>query len=68
MEQWEVRPNIPLVLIGYSKGTSDILQFLVDFPGHASRVDAVVSIAGSVGGSPLAESFEGLYEVRGQGH
>ena len=63
VEQWQVRPDLPLVLIGYSKGTSDILQFLVDFPGHASRVDAVVSIAGSVGGSPLAESFEGLYEL-----
>ncbi len=62
MEQWPVRPDIPLVLVGYSKGTSDILQFLVDFPGHAGQVDAVVSVAGSVGGSPLADTFDELYK------
>jgi pimeloyl-ACP methyl ester carboxylesterase len=43
-----------LVLIGYSKGTSDILRFLVDYPGLADNVVAVVSIAGAVGGSPLS--------------
>ena len=63
LEQWPVQPGLPLVLIGYSKGTSDILQFLVDFPDAASRVDAVVSIAGSVGGSPLADTFDGLYDL-----
>jgi dienelactone hydrolase len=63
LQQWPVQPDVPLVLIGYSKGTSDILQFLVDFPGPASRVDAVVSIAGSVGGSPLADTFDGLYDL-----
>ena len=62
LEGWPVRPGAPLVLIGYSKGTSDILQFLVDFPEAAQQVDAVVSIAGSVGGSPMAETFDGLYE------
>jgi hypothetical protein len=59
---WPVHPDIPLTLIGYSKGTIDILQFLVDFPEAARQVDAVVSVAGSVGGSPLADEFEGLYE------
>jgi hypothetical protein len=62
LEAWPARPGMPLVLIGYSKGTSDILQFLVDFPEHAQQVDAVVSVAGSVGGSPLADDFDGLYE------
>jgi hypothetical protein len=62
MEQWPVRPDIPLVLVGYSKGTSDILQFLVDHPDTASKVAAVVSVAGSVGGSPIADTYEGLYE------
>lgn len=62
LEQWPVRPDVPLVLIGYSKGTSDILQFLVDFPDLAKQVSAVVSVAGSVGGSPLAETYDGLYE------
>lgn len=62
LDQWPVQPDLPLVLVGYSKGTSDILQFLVDFPEHARQVDAAVSVAGSVGGSPLAESFGGLYD------
>ena len=55
--------NVPLVLVGYSKGTSDILQFLVDYPGQAAEVDAVVSIAGAIGGSPLADRFGGLYNL-----
>lgn len=59
---WPVWPDVPLVLVGYSKGTSDILEFLVDFPEQAQQVDAVVSVAGSVGGSPLADEFDGLYE------
>lgn len=61
LEQWPVQPDVPLLLIGYSKGTSDILQFLVDFPEQARQVDAVVSVAGSVGGSPLADTYDGLY-------
>ena len=60
--EWVDQPGVPLVLIGYSKGTSDILQFLVDFPDLANRVSAVVSIAGSIGGSPLADRFGGLYD------
>jgi hypothetical protein len=50
-----------LMLIGYSKGVTDILHFLVDFPELARRVAAVVSVSGAVNGSPLAEKFEGLY-------
>ena len=43
-----------LVLIGYSKGTPDILEALVTYPEVAERVSAVVSVAGAVGGSLLA--------------
>jgi dienelactone hydrolase len=43
-----------LVLIGYSKGAPDILDALVTFPEIRGRVAAVVSAAGAVGGSPLA--------------
>ena len=45
----------PLILVGHSKGTVDILQALVSFPEVRSQVVAVVSLAGAVGGSPLAE-------------
>jgi len=44
----------PIILIGYSKGTPDILEFLVNHPQQAARVKAVISVSGSVGGSPLA--------------
>lgn len=43
-----------LILIGYSKGITDILEAVVSFPEIHQRIAAVVSIAGSVGGSPLA--------------
>jgi dienelactone hydrolase len=43
-----------LVLIGYSKGAPDILEAIVSYPEIRSRVAAVVSAAGSVGGSALA--------------
>ena len=45
----------PLILMGYSKGAPDILEALVNYPDLAGRVAAVVSLAGAVGGSPLAE-------------
>ena len=44
----------PIILLGYSKGAPDILEFLVNHPQAAARVKAVVSISGAVGGSPLA--------------
>jgi hypothetical protein len=43
-----------LILMGYSKGAPDILKALVDYPEIRSQVTAVVSLAGSIGGSPLA--------------
>lgn len=49
-------PN--LVLIGYSKGAPDILEAVVSYPEIRGRVAAVVSAAGSIGGSPLANDVE----------
>ena len=43
-----------LVLLGYSKGAPDILEAVTAFPDLQQRVAAVVSVAGAVGGSPLA--------------
>jgi pimeloyl-ACP methyl ester carboxylesterase len=43
-----------IVLVGYSKGTPDILEALVTYPEIRGRVAAMVSVAGAVGGSPLA--------------
>jgi len=47
-----------LVLMGYSKGAPDILQALVTYPEIIGRVAAVVSTAGAVGGSALANEAE----------
>ena len=47
-----------LVLIGYSKGAPDILEAIVAYPEIRSRVAAVVSAAGSIGGSALANDAE----------
>ncbi len=47
-----------LVLVGYSKGAPDILEAVVTYPEIRSRVAAVVSAAGAVGGSALANDAE----------
>jgi dienelactone hydrolase len=52
-------PGAPrLVLVGYSKGAPDVLDAIVSYPEIRARVAAVMSVAGSVGGSPLANSAE----------
>jgi hypothetical protein len=50
--------NRPILLIGYSKGAPDILEAVVTYPELQERVVAVLSAAGSVGGSPLANAAE----------
>ena len=52
MEPETAKPN--LVLIGYSKGAPDILEAVVSYPEIRSRIAAIISAAGAVGGSPLA--------------
>jgi hypothetical protein len=47
-----------IVLVGYSKGAPDILEALVAYPEIRGRVAAVVSAAGAIGGSPLANDAE----------
>jgi len=47
-----------LVLIGYSKGAPDVLEAVVAYPEIRRRVAAVVSAAGAVAGSPLANDAE----------
>jgi hypothetical protein len=53
----------PVILIGYSKGANDILEFLVRYPELAARVESVVSVAGAIGGSPLAATAGGYYDA-----
>jgi dienelactone hydrolase len=54
-----VTPGAPrIVLVGYSKGAPDVLEAVVTYPEIRPRVAAVVSLAGAVGGSPLANDAE----------
>ena len=52
-----------IVLIGYSKGAIDILQFLIDYPQLGQQVVAVVSVAGAIFGSPLADKADWSYRT-----
>ena len=55
----DLGPGAPrLVLIGYSKGAPDVMMALVNHPEIRPRVAAVVSMAGAVGGSALANDAE----------
>jgi hypothetical protein len=55
----DLGPGAPrLVLVGYSKGTPDALEAIVEYPEIRPRVAALVSVAGAVGGSPLANDAE----------
>lgn len=50
--------NRKIVLIGYSKGAPDILEAIVAYPELHPRITAVISVAGAVGGSPLASAAD----------
>lgn len=43
-----------VLLVGHARGAVDILELLVAHPAAASRVSAVLSLAGAINGSPLA--------------
>jgi hypothetical protein len=49
-------PDERVVLIGHSKGAVDALRMLVEHPEVRPRVAALVSLAGAIGGSPLANA------------
>jgi triacylglycerol esterase/lipase EstA (alpha/beta hydrolase family) len=44
-----------LIVVGHSKGVIDVLEALVTYPELRTRINAVVSLAGAIGGSPLAD-------------
>jgi len=52
----EQEKHRPIILIGYSKGAADVLQAVTMHPELRERVVAVISVAGAVGGSPLANA------------
>jgi pimeloyl-ACP methyl ester carboxylesterase len=61
IERAQLPGDQDVLLIGYSKGALDSLRFLVDYPALAGRVKAVVSVAGPIFGTPLAEAVSTAY-------
>ena len=57
----ERQPNERLILLGYSKGATDILHFLVDYQNISEKVTAVLSVAGAINGTPVADKFADTY-------
>lgn len=49
------RPPRDVVVIGYSKGAADLLTLLCTGPAPKARIRAIVTWAGAVGGSELAD-------------
>ena len=43
------------ILLGYSKGAPDILEGLANDPDAARSVAALITVAGAIGGSPIAD-------------
>lgn len=50
-----------IIVFAYSKGLPDLLEFVVRFPTASQRIAAIVSVAGAVNGSPLADEWHVLY-------
>lgn len=63
------RPEVErIVLIGYSKGVPDLLEALAGLQREQrvpSKLHAVVSVAGVVMGTPIADKYGALYETVG---
>ena len=59
IENLDLVEDEKLLIVGHSKGAVDILHFLVQYPQASSRIAAVVSVAGAVNGSPLADRYSG---------
>ena len=49
------RDGRKFILLGYSKGAPDILQGVADDPDAQAAVAALITVAGAIGGSPIAD-------------
>ena len=49
------RDGRKFILLGYSKGAADILEGLARDPEAAKAVAALITVAGAIGGSPIAD-------------
>lgn len=61
LEDMDLDAAEQVILIGHSKGVADTIEFFGRYPETGQRVDAVLSVAGAVLGSPLTEN-KGVFE------
>jgi hypothetical protein len=47
----------PFIVVGYSKGAGDLMEMIADYAEVRPQIAALVTVAGSVGGSRLADQF-----------
>ena len=56
-------PKLPLVIVAYSKGVTDTITALANYPELGDSVGAVIGVAGVVNGSRAADHFRALYDA-----
>ncbi|MES2756417.1 MAG: hypothetical protein V4693_03505 [Pseudomonadota bacterium] len=56
-------PDLPLVIVAYSKGVADTITALAEYPELADSVGALISVAGVVKGSHAADRMVQLYDA-----
>jgi hypothetical protein len=62
-EEGQIAIKDNIILIGYSKGVTDILNAVTSYPELSERIKAVVSVAGVVNGTPLADQLFMVYDT-----
>ncbi len=60
-EQSKTDPR-KFIVVGYSKGAPDVQVALAKEEGVAAHVAAFVSVAGAIGGSPIADALPGQFD------
>jgi hypothetical protein len=64
LAEFRLAPDEKLVLVGYSKGMSDILELIGSADGAViPSGSSIVSVAGVVRGTPIADRLRGLYRA-----
>ena len=56
-------PDRRFIALTHSKGAADFMVALASYPRELARVEALVTVAGAVGGSFLADDFADLHET-----
>jgi len=61
-QAWTADAARPFVLIGYDKGAADLIEALGALDEPATKVAALVTVAGAVDGSPVVEDIRRLMQ------